>query len=288
MDSAQPPRPGTTEGPQPGWFRPWQLACWLPVAAVAGVAIGWVAVVAERYYAPLVLFPILTGVVLGGVLVLLMRLSRVGHRPTLAAGTLLAIVLAVAGEHYIAFRQAQPRLEREEEKMAIAREIEQAHKEAGEDEPELIPLPPADFVGYTSWRANHQGLPLGGTWLRGSVVWLLWAVDAVLLGLACFLLVAATARLPYCNHCERWYHTIRGGKIAPSTAARLAALTGVEVPAEIRLARYRMTACQGGCGPTGLALFWEQPDGSFSSGYVWLDASGRREAVSVLDEEREQ
>jgi len=288
MDNSPTPRPGTTEGPRPGRFRPWQVACWLPVAAAAGVAIGWAAVVAERYYAPLVVFPILTGVVLGGVLVLLMRLSRVGHRPTLAAGTLLAIVLAVAGEHYIAFQQAQDRLQREPEKMAMLRLIEQARKEAGEEDAQSIPLPPSDFVGYTCWRANYQGLEFGSAWLRGSVVWLLWALEAILLAVPCLLLVAATARLPYCNHCQRWYHTIRSGKIAPSTAGRLAVLAGVEVPTEIRSARYRLIACQGGCGPTGLVLSWEQPDGSFSSGYIWLDASGHREVLSVLDEKREQ
>lgn len=288
MDNSQPPCPGITEGPQPGCFRLWQPACWLPAAAITGVAIGWVAVVAERYYAPLVVFPILTGVVLGGILVLLMRLCRVGHRPTLAAGAVLAILLAIVGEHYVAFRQAQNRLQREPEKMAMLRLIEQARKEAGEETPESIPLPPGDFLGYTCWLANHQGLKLGSAWLRGSVVWLLWALDAILLAIPSFLLVAATARLPYCNHCQRWYHTNRSGKTAPLTARQLAGLAGVEVPAEIRSARYRLISCQGGCGPSGLVLFWEQPDGSFSSGYIWLDLSGHREVLSVLDETREE
>jgi len=293
MDNSEPHHPGTTaigwtEGPEPGRFRLRQLACWLPAAAIGGVVIGWAAVVAERYYAPLVVFPILTGVVLGGVLVALMRLGQVGHRPTLAAGALLAILLAVAGEHYVAFRQTQNRLQREPEKMAMLRLIEQARKEAGEEAPDAIPLPPTDFVGYTCWLANHQGLKLGSAWLRGSVVWWIWALDAILLGIPGLLLVAATARLPYCNHCQRWYHAIRSGKTAPSTTRRLAVLLGLEVPPEIRSARYRLIACQGGCGPTGLVLFWEQPDGSFSSGYIWLDWSGHREVLSVLDEKREE
>ena len=288
MDNCETPHPRTTEGPHPGRFRSWQLLCWLPVAAVAGVVIGWVAVVAQRYYAPLVVFPIMTGVFLGGVLVLWMRVCRVGHRPTLAAGALLAILLAVAGEHYIAFRQAQNRLRREPEKMAMLRLIEQARKEAGEETPESVPLPPTDFPGYACWLANHQGLKLGSAWLRGSAVWLLWALDAILLGISGLALVAATARLPYCNHCQRWYYTIRSGRTTPSTGGELAALAGLELPAEIRSARYRLISCQGGCGPTGLVLFWQQPDGDFSSGYVWLDASGHREVLSALDQKTEE
>jgi hypothetical protein len=45
-----------------------------------------------------------------------------------------------------------------------------------------------------------------------------------------------------------------------------------------------LIACRGGCGPSGLALFWEQPDGDFSSGYLWLTPSGRNEVQETLDQ----
>ena len=68
--------------------------------------------------------------------------------------------------------------------------------------------------------------------------------------------------VPYCNRCGTWYRTIRGGKIDVPTALRLAELLGVEEIGHPRSPRFRLSACQGGCGPTRCELSWEEPDGA--------------------------
>ena len=68
-------------------------------------------------------------------------------------------------------------------------------------------------------------------------------------------------RVPYCNQCRTWYRTVRNGKIDLPTAGRLAELLGVETAGAPRSARYRLSACQGGCGPTRCELSWEHGGG---------------------------
>jgi len=47
--------------------------------------------------------------------------------------------------------------------------------------------------------------------------------------------------------------------------------------------RYRLIVCQGGCGPTGLALSGDDDLGHFSTGVVWLSAAIRQKVVEILD-----
>ena len=110
---------------------------------------------------------------------------------------------------------------------------------------------------------------------------MIWGLNALLVFVPAVLLVYATARLPYCNQCRRWYHTARDGRIDPDAARQVAAVVDVALPGEVRRARYRMTGCPGGCGPTGLSLFWEQADGGYSAGPVWL-SPGQRDGVQQL------
>jgi len=278
-----------------------QLAWWLPACALLGGAVAWFAVVAERYYAPLVAFPILVGVFLGGSLVAVMRAGQVGHRPTILAGALLGAAISIAGQHWLGFWQFRQGLEQSPKKAAALRLFEQAQEEAREGPREETQrtepaeeavswpaVPPTTFGRHLRWRAERVGIPIGGTTLRGGLVWLIWAVDGLLVAIAAGVLVAATARLPYCDRCRTWYHTMRSGKIGDFTARELARLADVSMAGPIRSARYRLVTCREGCGPTGLALSWEQSEGRFSSGYVWLDASGRNEVLSALDQKKEE
>jgi len=317
METPEARRPIGRDPALSGRFRIGQLAWWLPACALLGGAVAWFAVVAERYYAPLVAFPILVGVFLGGALVAMMRAGEVGHRPTILAGTLLGAAISIAGQHWLGFWQFRQGLEPSPEKAAAARLFEKAQEEAekeapeeeadqaGEESPDTAPqesrqeqspgaalprpaVPPSTFGRYLRWRAEGVGIPIGGTTLRGGLVWLIWAVDGLLVALAAGLLVAVTARLPYCDRCRTWYHTMRSGKIDELTTQELARLADVSLAGPIHSARYRLVACREGCGPTGLALSWEQPDGGFSSGYVWLDASGQSEVLSALEQKKDE
>jgi hypothetical protein len=95
--------------------------------------------------------------------------------------------------------------------------------------------------------------------------------------------VYAAARLPYCNQCRRWYHATRSGRIDPDAVRQLAVAAGVATADPVRRARYRLIGCPGGCGPPGLSLFWEQPNGVYSAGPNWLGPDQRDQVQQLLD-----
>jgi len=271
MDEPLPDAEDRARPPASGVFRWDRLLIWLPVCAALGAMMAWAAVVARGYFAPLVLFPLLMGVVLGGTLVLAMRAARVGHRPTVWLGALLAAGCMIVGEHYSTFLRARHRLAREPDKLAKLQWLA----------PERVP--PDDFRGFMQWSAA-RGVSVGGSTAREGAAWLLWSIDALCMLLPALTLAAVTARLPYCNLCRCWYHTTRSGRVDRDTAARLAGLIEIDADLEMQRARYRLVVCQGGCGPTGIALSWSGPLGYFASGIQWLDEARRREVLAILDQ----
>jgi hypothetical protein len=72
--------------------------------------------------------------------------------------------------------------------------------------------------------------------------------------------------------------------VDPQTARQLARLVEAELPEPLASARYRLSACHGGCGPTGLQLHWVEPKGDASSLKVWLDLARRNQIVQALDQ----
>jgi hypothetical protein len=190
-------------------------------------------------------------------------------------------MLTVAGEHYFTFQKAQRLLAHDPDKLA------KLHVVA----PERIP--PADFREFMAWSAD-RGLPIGGYTARGGWARLVWSIDGLLVLLPATALAIATARLPYCGRCRRWYRTVRSGRIDSRAAEELCALveTGqqslagtseVSKTSEV-WGRYRLTACEGGCGPTGLILSGEDSAGRDFWRIVWLDAAGRQRIVEILDQ----
>ena len=272
----QPPNESNRESPAApgaGRFRVWQCLSWLVTAAGIGAAAAWMAFIAQRYYAPWILFPLLVGVVLGGFLVLAMRILNAGHRPTVVTGTLAAVLLAVVGQHYISFwTQRRAADETPQQQMAQL----------------LFPekRPASDF-GEFIVREAARGRHIGGIVLPAPWAWASWGLDALLVLIPAMLLSVTAARLPYCNRCRSYYRTIRSRRIDLATARRLADL--VDVPnlaaAEFRAPRCRLIACREGCGPTGLVLFWSDAAGGLSSGYIWLDAPQRNRVLEALDGE---
>jgi len=243
--------------------------------------VGWAAVVARAYAAPLLLFPLVVGLVLGGLIVLAMRVLNLGHRPTIWLGALLAGLLAVAGQHYFTFLRIQRYHASQPDRLVKLRLVA----------PERIP--PSGFVPFLLW-STERGLPLGGCRAQGLWVWLLWTVDGLLVTLTALLLAAVTARMPYCDRCGRWYRLIRSGTWPPSLAEKWPGVFGNPGPGGVNGAdsppppatfhRYRMIACEGGCGPTGLILSGDAAHGGAASQVVWLDAAGRAQVTAALDQ----
>jgi len=265
-----------------GSFSRARLALYLPAAAVAGVFVAWVAEVARGYFAPVVLFPLLVGLGLGALLIAAMRCGHVAHRTTIVLGGLLAVAIAAVGQHYLLYRAAVERLQvRIDARAEQYRLLEAQYPEMPEPSP---PPPIPGFAEYLDQQAAQEvRLPLGFV-VRGRGVWLLWIVDGlcILLGAAAVLVPAM--RMPYCDLCQRWYRTVRGGRISAATGVRLAEIGGLPPPADARACRYRISACQMGCGPSRLELSWEAADGETYLLRTWLDAATRRQLADALDQ----
>lgn len=228
-------------------------------------------VVARAYAAPVALFPLVAGILLGGVTVLLMRVLDVGHRPTIWLGALLAGLLTVAGQHYFTFWKVREDFARDPERLVRLQLVA----------PERVP--PARFWEFMAWSAS-RGLPIGGTTARGGFVWLVWSIDGLLLLVPAMVLVGSTARLPYCDRCGRWYHAVRSGRIDSAAAIRLSDLADLGLGPGVGRVRCRLLTCLGDCGPAGLAISGDDDLGHFSTGVVWLSAPMRQQVVEALDQ----
>jgi hypothetical protein len=251
------------------------LVYWLPCAAGLGGAAAWLAVAVQEHFAPLLLFPILVGVGVGALNVGLMRLAQMGNRPTALLGTLLAVAVAVLGQHYLSYRQQEALRQRQIEAMqqtgppGVVRE--------------LAP-PPLGFAEYMR-RQAARGRPVAGYVLAGWAAWLSWAVDGLLVLAAALAMVIPAARLPYCKACRSWYRTVRAGRVPLALAQRLAEVASATIDDPVSWVRYRLACCQGGCGPTRLELFWESPErGGRRAIDAWLDVEHRQRAMAALDE----
>jgi hypothetical protein len=276
--SAAEPR-SSLEAPQPGRYDATQLAYWLPLCVATGLLIAWAADVAQAYFTPFLLFYLMVGAVLGGTLVWLLRAAHLGHRATALWWTLLACAVASVGQHYVRYWRVREdfreQARKEPQKFLLLKDP--SLKEAAGNA-----IPPDGFVGFLRWSAS-AGLPVGRWTARAEMAWVIWGLDALLVFVPAVFLVYAAARLPYCNQCRQWYHTTRKARIEPDAAGQLAAVVDVAVAGEVRRARYRLIGCPGGCGPTGLSLYWEQVDGDCSAGPIWLSPSQRDRAKQLLD-----
>ncbi len=245
-----------------------------------GIPIAWAADVGQSYFAPLVIFPLLVGVGLGAVTVGMMRLAQVGNRPTIVLGTVLGAAVAVAGQHYLDYRTAYDRAERETE---VYRQMKRAFPDGVQGQ---MPAPPeglADFLHRQAAAGRPIDLPQGRVHLEGWVVWLSWAIDGLLVLAAALALVIPATRQPYCNRCRSWYRVVRGGRIDAVTARAVALVASVAIVERAKAARFRLFDCNGGCGPIGFQLSWDESPRGTSTVRTWLDADRRDRIVQRLD-----
>lgn len=249
----------------------------LALAAAAVVSLLADIVQNDLHWAPLFLFPVVVGVILGGALVCIARVTQTGHRPTLFAAAFVAAALAVVGQHFFAFwnHSVDPAAGSGRAKL----------RAAFPEIAERLAAPAEDWFGFMH-DAAQRGRALPGGWrARGGWAWATWAMDGALLILGAMAMVATAARLPFCGRCGTWWRTIRGGRWVGPEASRLVAAIGAEYPPEaVAAVRYRLTSCRGGCGPFGLKLLWRDSAGRDYACDLWLNAAGRDRVMQLADE----
>ena len=268
----------------PGRFSLPRTALFLVGAAVLAVPVALLAEVLQTdlRFAPLLLFPILTGIGLAALLIGLMRFGQVGHRPTLVAGTLLAAALVVVGQHYLIYVGARNLIEEQ------AREYAKHVQTMKGSFPDLVappPTPPVDFATYLQVEAA-QGRPLwGDTRVCDGWAWASWGIDGLLLAAAALAMVVPAMRLPYCNGCQTWLRTIRSGRVPGPVVVRMAAVANVSVERHpVKTGRYRLLCCRRGCGLNGLDLVWEDEAGKVYSAEAWLRPKQRNQIMQIADD----
>jgi hypothetical protein len=260
--------------PEQGAFAWKGLLLAMLVCPVFGLIWAWAAEGAQWYFAPIVLFPILLGVVVGATVVGLVRFTQVGHRPTILLAAVLAALVAGIGPHYFSYSAAYERAGSSSGTGAASQA----------DVAALVRQMKPSFGEYLDAQAR-RGRPLvQGYVAKGWVAWLSWAVDALLVVAAAVAITLPALRAPYCNRCGTWYRAIRNGRIDVPTGRRLTELVRVEEIGQPRSFRYRLSACHGGCGPTRCELSWEEVGGALNLVQIWLDAAGRNQLVAILDE----
>ena len=261
-------------------FRWEKLVLWLLLAAGLAVGVGQVAAWVGGYVRPVGVFSLLVGGLLGGMLVGVIRLVDLAHRPTVLVGVVLAGLLCAASEHWGCYLHARREYARQaaewEVKIqglaALSGQLAQAVQKQ-------LPQPPGSLREYLAGQLE-RGRQIGPWVLRGSGVWISWLAEAGLALAAAAVLVWATLRWPYCTGCESWYRTIRQGRLLPNDLARWAEV--FEIP--IRLpeaagrfrAQFRLLQCVGQCTPGRIELVWETADGHLQTWQSQLDTAQRQ------------
>ena len=266
-------------GPSGGGPFSWRgLAIWLLGVLILGALAARAAVGAQFYFAPLVIFPFLAGVVLGGLLIGLMRAGQIGHRPTIIFGAVLAVLIAVAGSHWFCYLSAcetglkQPQL------------VDKARQVFPELLAQRLPAPSASFMEYMRQQADRGRPILLDYTARGWMAWLSWVIDGLLVLAGTSAVLIPTMFLPFCSRCQTWYRAIRSAHIPASAIKQIGRIAGVDPVEHLKSGRCRLICCHSGCGPTGCELYWEDTTGDTFFARVWLDSTQRNLVMQVLDQ----
>jgi hypothetical protein len=247
------------------------------MCTVLAAALAWLAVVVAGQFAPLVIFPILVGLVLGVTLVGLARLTQVGNRPTVVWGAILASAVAVVGQHYGCYRGDGE----------LVRNQAESFRRAESKYPGLVlgtaPQPAGSLLEYLRRQADEGRPLLAGYVARGPAAWASWTADGLLVLAAALLVVLPAVRQPYCSRCGSWFRTTRRGRIDAGSARRLEGVLKIELLDEIASFDYRLVSCSAGCDRTGFEVSWVGESGKPASARVWLRADQRHQVSQTLD-----
>ena len=258
----------------------WGWLIWLPVCVALGLLFAWASVALSTRFSPLLVFPLMVGLVLGASLVSLARICQVGHRATVWTALLLSVAAVVIGQHWFSYRAARVMAEQD------LLQYQKAQQAFGELVAGRLPAAPSSMREYLTRQADH-GRRLEttfGSWTaRGPAAWLSWVLDGLLILLPAAVMTWMALRRPFCGQCRSWYATRRSGPVDAETARRL--IDVLEWPAEnaAGVTHFRLISCNGGCGTTGLALSCKGRAAANLPAVTWLDDQRRNTVVAVLD-----
>ena len=146
-------------------------AVWLTAGVLVGLGVGWIATLTAVRFAPLVVFPLAVGGVLGVVLVGVSRCLQNDHRQTAVAAAVAAALVAVGAQHYFSYLEAN-------REMGESKTINDAEAAFAEIMRDRLPTGPFDYLRRQA--VVGRRMPFGYV-ARGPMAWLSWGVDGLLL-----------------------------------------------------------------------------------------------------------
>ncbi len=186
------------------------------LAVLLGVAVHYL----QRYYAPLLLLPMLWGAALGLIAKLLLELFPV-DRAWLVRLTVAAVALtSVLVFHYLGFRSWQ---------QHVGAEVELLQKKGAGllDARELVDHP--GHLGEFLLQRSRQGRTIWmGSWqtqLKGFWCWTLWAIEATLTVAVAVALLWSATRRPLDAVTRRWLVCTEQGTFQAEQLEQLVALS---------------------------------------------------------------
>ncbi|MEK6236454.1 MAG: hypothetical protein N2C14_17235 [Planctomycetales bacterium] len=240
----------------------WWLACLL-----AAAVIGWLSVLVQMRFAPLLLLSLLTGLACGSAFAWLLRRLGVPFRKLVVAGTVAASLTTVFSQHYFSYRENVASLQK-----ALDRELSKS--------PGALMIPrmlPDNFFDYMTDQAL-QGRRVAGVRLKSGGVWTLWIVEGLLLIAGSLAVVVPTRRQWYCPDCRSWFRETSEGALPSALASEFANHCDLPQGKNIRF-RYRLLSCR--CGSaTGLEIAWDRDRRAATkpgTALLWLTDQGRVE-----------
>jgi len=216
---------------------PLRLFAWLCLSLASAVLVSWISIQVQQFgLAPVGVFSVLTGAVMGGAMVAWLYLLHFGHRLSAVCGAIVVAAFAAFAQHSWAFV-----IFYENRRQAL-----QQNPQAALFLEQQLDL---DWQGFTTFMRNEASR-------EGAV--LLWSVDAALIILTATVLVFLALRRPYADCCRRWYGTVREGHLdhAEALPEELQAASEPQLPRSGEV-HYRLLHCRCGCGPLGVELRWK-------------------------------
>lgn len=246
-----------------------RLFGWFLGSLLLAAGLGWLASEVSGAWSPLVLFSLLLGGVLGGMLVVLMRNVQVHHAGVVYPLAILAVALVVVSQHWFAYREAVRAVDEDIRLLQKAR-FQLPNQFQGQ-----IPTLPTDLLTFLCEEAGRprtiSTFFFGEIKLQGTKTWAFWGIDALLVLLPTLLLLVNGRRArAWCPTCRSWYHVIRKGRLDIATAEALLASLKRAGPIQPeneqpdsakaaedknkRFATYLISDCDGRCGKAELVV----------------------------------
>ncbi|QGJ69424.1 Hypothetical protein PBC10988_11060 [Planctomycetales bacterium 10988] len=251
---------------------PWLKAGgWLLLSCLMAVSLGAASAYVQGFYAPILLAPILWGLLLGGLLGLLAWWLGFANRRFIFVATLLAVVVMIHLQHFVSYQIYLQSLEAAFQKSPAALV---AHE-----------YRPDSWWDFMKTQAE-RGRSVGGWQLKNAQVWAWWVLDGILSGTAALIVVWQMIRLPYSTAEGAFYREIRQGELPKAAKSWLQKLDAL--PQKSLKVTYRLLASPQMKEPFGLEIRWEgsvksSKQGNEGKRLLWLDREQLRTLETYLD-----